>query len=139
MMPIHVSWSSMIQNMLDNPKYCSKDSKRKCHKLSNGKRICGCQGGWSIFFATVNRMGADETKPMPKSKTKFNESKVIKWFITESKKFPILPKWIGLAQRIIDSPQFEESVKDFWSNKLKNYCKEHPEASLCQEVKQNDE
>ena len=133
-MPIHVSWKSMIHSFLNNPKYCKKNPERKCHKLSDGKRICGCQGGWSIFFATVNRMGADDTKPIPKSKKKFNESKIIANFINNSKKFPVFPKWVGLAQRILDSPQFEESVKTFWRNKLKIYCKAHPEAELCKEV-----
>ena len=133
-MPIHVSWKSMIQNMLNNPKYRKKNPERKCHKLSDGTRICGPQGGWSIFFATVNRMGASETKPIPKAKKKFNESKIINNFINNSKKFPVLPKWVNLAQRILVSPQFEESVKTFWSNKLKAYCKDHPEAELCKGV-----
>lgn len=124
----------MIRNMLNNPKYCKKNPERKCHKLSDGKRICGCQGGWGVFFATVNRMGADEKNPIPKSKKKFNESKTVEWFINNSKKFPVLPKWIGLAQRILASPQFEESVKDFWRGKLKDYCEKHPEASICEGV-----
>jgi len=133
-MPIHASWGSMIRSFLNNPKYCKKNPKRKCHKLSDGKRICGCQGGWSIFFATVNRMGADDTKPIPKSKKKFNESKTVDWFINKSKEYPILPKWIGLAKRVIASSQFEESVKNFWNKKIKDYCSNHPEASICKEV-----
>lgn len=133
-MPIHVSWKSMIKNMLDNFKYCKKNPKRKCYDFSDGSRMCGCKGGWNVFFATVNRMGADDTKPMPKKKKKFGESKIVAWFIEESRKYPILPKWISLAQRILDSPQFEESVKDFWRGKFRTYCENHPEASICKEV-----
>lgn len=134
-MPIHVPWKSMIKSFLNNKKYCKKNSKRKCRKLSDGSRICGCQGGWSIFFATVNKMDADDTKPMPKKKKKnFNESKITSWFIGESKKYPILPKWVSLAQKILTSPQFEESVKVYWKDKLRGFCELHPEASICKEV-----
>ena len=82
-MPIHTSWKSMVKAMLGNSKYCKKNPKRKCHKFTDGTKVCGCQGGWSVFFASVNSMKADETKPMPKKK-KISEAVTI-WYIKRVK------------------------------------------------------
>ena len=66
-MPIHTSYKSMASSFIKNPKYCKNNSERTCHGFTDGSELCGCKGGWSIFFATVRKRGWDDTKPMPKS------------------------------------------------------------------------
>lgn len=75
-MPIHVSWKSMARSIANNPKYCKKGSKRVCKKLTSGAEICGCAGGWSIFYATMKKRGWDEGKPRSKKVTEtiFNQA-----------------------------------------------------------------
>lgn len=117
----------MINSILGNSKYCKKDPKRKCYKFADGTRVCGCSGGWSVFFATLNKMGADETKPMPKKKTE-ESHKVIQWFMestlqSSSVSANLTPKWVGLAEKVISSEKFSEKVKSYWSERLAEYKK----------------
>jgi len=56
----------MARNIINNPKYCKKGSKRKSNDFTDGTKLYGCKRGWSIFFATLNKRGWDDTKPRPK-------------------------------------------------------------------------
>ena len=138
-MPIHTSWKSMCKGILANAKYCKRNPERKCHSFTDGSKVCGCQGGWSVFYATVaKRVGkGGETKPMPK---KFSESreKLIEWFMESTLKSSDvghIPKWVGLAQKVIKSPKFTEKVKNYWKGRLKKWCKENPDQKICKSLK----
>jgi len=130
-MPIHVSWKSMVKSMLGNSKYCKRNPKRKCYPFSDGTRVCGCKGGWSVFFATVNKMGADDTKPMPKKRVQESKEKIIQWFIESTLKSSDIPKWIEMAQKVLVSPKFNEKIKDYWRSRLENWCKSHGDHKVC--------
>jgi len=124
----------MAKSMIGNSDYCKRNPKRKCHPFTDGSRLCGCQGGWSVFFATVNKMGADETKPRPKAKKTQESKKLLEWFMESTLKSSdlpanVIPKWVGLARKILKSPKFNEKVKTYWKNRLEKWCKEHPK--LC--------
>lgn len=66
----------MASAMIHNASYCKRSPKKKCYKFTDGKKVCGCAGGWSVFFATLNKKGWDDTKPRPKkvSQTVFEEA-----------------------------------------------------------------
>lgn len=130
-MPIHVSWRSMVKSMLANASYCKRNPKRKCYPFTDGKKVCGCAGGWSVFFATVNKMGADDTKPRPKGKTQ--EAKVLEWFIESTLKSSDVkvPPWVGMAQRVLKSPKFSDKVKAYWKSRLQAWCKKNPKHKIC--------
>lgn len=134
-MPIHTSWKSMVKSMLSNSKYCKRNPKRKCHKFSDGTSVCGCQGGWSVFFATVNKMGADDTKPMPKRRMEESKEKIVRWFVESALKSSDRPKWIELAQKVLASPSFGENIKSYWRKRLSDWCEENPKYPLCKGLK----
>ena len=75
-MPIHTSWKSMAKSMAKT--YCKGATKKKCKKFTDGSQVCICQKGWSVFFASINKMGAKETQPRPSKK--INEAVMI-WYI----------------------------------------------------------
>ena len=77
-MPIHTSWKSMAQGM----KSTYAKGKTKCRPFTDGTKVCMSTTAWSVFFSTVNKMGADETKPRPKKKTtQESREKLIKWYV----------------------------------------------------------
>jgi len=63
-MPIHASFKNMARSMVNNPKYCARNPKKVTRKFTDGTSIRGCQGGWSVFYATIRKRGIDETKPI---------------------------------------------------------------------------
>lgn len=236
----------MVKSMLSNASYCKRNPKRKCRPFTDGKKVCGCQGGWSVFFATVNKMGADETKPRPKKattqeavekilewykglgkafiiktkkapsyvspakttttplksithppkavglltgygitsepakpqgsklpagtkttgriselqrlgkskkktkkqrkkrgkkkRTQESKRKIIKWFMESTLKSSDLPahaipKWVGLAQKVLKSSKFSPKVKAYWRNRLEELCKKNPKYPVCKGLK----
>lgn len=66
----------MAKGIINNPKYCKKNPKKVCKKLTSGAEICGCTGGWSVFHATMNKHGWNEGKPRSKkvTETLFNQA-----------------------------------------------------------------
>lgn len=94
-MPIHSSWKSMASAMIHNASYCKRSPKKRCYKLTTGKKICGCAGGWSVFFATLRKRGWDETKPRSKKVTEtvfeeavrevFDEMVIREWWEAKQK------------------------------------------------------
>jgi len=89
----------MARNIINNPKYCKKGSKRKSYDFADGTKLYGCKRGWSIFFATLNKQGWSDTKPRPK---KVSESTVmmaiaetvydmVKYYFSETS--PAFIKW----------------------------------------------
>lgn len=78
----------MIRSMLANAKYCKKNPKKKCYKLSDGAKICGCAGGWSVFYATLKSKGMKDTAaPSKKFKESFKQY-FAKTKVTKPKKKP---------------------------------------------------
>jgi hypothetical protein len=73
-MPIHTDWKSMAESMSKESKY--KAGKIKCRDFTDGSKVCMSSKAWSVFFATINKMGADDTKPRPATinETVFNET-----------------------------------------------------------------
>jgi len=141
-MPIHTSWKSMAKAMVANAKYCKKDTTRRCYKFTDGKKVCGCAGGWSVFFATVKTMGAKPEKPRPK--TQESKQKILKWFMEShsslmSSDLPAhsIPNWIGLAKKVIESPKFNEKIKTFWRKRMGKWCKDNPNSDICKKKKVN--
>ena len=62
----------MIQNM----KKQYKSGKVTCRPFTDGSKVCASARAWSIFFATINKMGADDSKPRPEkvNETVFQET-----------------------------------------------------------------
>lgn len=68
--------------------YCSGDSPKECRDFTDGSKVCLCKKGWSVFFATLNKHGWDDTKPRPHtvSETIFNQAieetvkSIVEWF-----------------------------------------------------------
>lgn len=56
----------MVESMVNNPKYCERDTTKVTRDFTDGSKLTGCKGGWSVFFATMNKNGWDETKPVAK-------------------------------------------------------------------------
>lgn len=132
--------------------YCGrkKAGPQKCRSFTDGKKLCMCAKAWQVFFAKVNKMGADDTKPMPKKKISeatlkriFSESKnkdQIYWFIEATLKSSDLPsesvpKWIGLAKKVLKSPKFSPKVKAYWRKRLMSWCKKNPKYPACKGMK----
>ena len=111
-MPIHTSWRSMVRSMLANPDYAKRDRTSKCYKFTDGKEVCGAAGGWSVFFATVRKMGADDKKPMPK-KTQETIDLIVDWVVEEAKK-----SWIPVACKAVKSPKTPAHLKATLQKKL---------------------
>jgi len=55
----------------------------KCRPFTDGTKVCMSKKAWQVFFATINKMGADETKPRPQ-KTQEATEKLIHWFVESS-------------------------------------------------------
>jgi hypothetical protein len=130
-MPIHTSWKSMAEGMRSVKAY--NQGKIKCRPFTDGSKVCMRTRAWSVFFATINKMGADETKPRPqKVKTSESMEKVIKWFM-ESKGITDenIPNWVPLAKKVLNSPKFTEKIKVFWKKKLDAYCAKNPKSGVC--------
>jgi len=81
----------MASAIIHNASYCKRNPKRRCYKTTDGKQLCGCVGGWSVFFATMRKRGWSETKPRPKkvSQTVFDEAVqeflIIEWWESKQK------------------------------------------------------
>lgn len=73
-MPIHVSWKSEFLGM--KKQYCGKSTSGKEYEFSDGTKVTICKKGANVFFASLNKMGADDTKPRPATinETIFNET-----------------------------------------------------------------
>lgn len=56
------------------PQY--KGGKITCRSFSDNSQICMSKKAWNIFFATINKMKADDTKPRPQeiNETVFQET-----------------------------------------------------------------
>jgi len=137
----------MIRSMLGNASYCKRNPKRKCYDAVGGKKICGCAGGWSVFFATMRKRGWDEKKARPKKVTEavFMEAveqtveemdlKLIKWFESTLKASDVnVPRWVGLAKRVISNPKLNEKMKKYWRGRLEVWCKKNPTAKVCKGI-----
>ena len=70
LIPIHTSWKSQAKGMGKTYK-----GPTKCRKFTDGSQVCMAKKAWSVFFATINKMGASPDKPRPHkiSETVFNE------------------------------------------------------------------
>jgi len=133
-MPIHTSWKSMAEGMR---RTYAGQGKTKCRPFTDGTKVCMSQKAWQVFFATINKMGADETKPRPHSKSTQESRKVVEWFIESTLKSSDLPphsipKWINLAQKVLKSPKLNEKVKAYWKKRLMAWCKENPKSKVCE-------
>lgn len=127
-MPIHASWKSMAEGM----RKTYAGGKDKCRPFTDGSKVCMSVKAWSVFFATMNKMGADETKPRPKVKTSESTEKLIEWFM-ESKgiKDESIPSWVPLAKKVLSSPKYNEKIKAFWKKKLDAFCAKNPKSGVC--------
>lgn len=127
-MPIHASWKSMAEGM----RKTYAGGKGKCRPFTDGSKVCMSDKAWSVFFATINKMGADETKPRAKVKTSESTEKIIEWFM-ESKgvKDESIPSWVPLAKKVLSSPKYNEKIKVFWKKKLDAFCAKNPKSGVC--------
>jgi len=57
--------------MANNMRKQYKAGKVKCRPFTDGTKVCASKRAWSVFFATINKMGADDSKPRP---AKINET-----------------------------------------------------------------
>lgn len=81
-MPIHTSWKSQAKGMGKTYK-----GPTECRKFIDGSQVCISKKAWSVFFATIKKMGAKPEKPRPAkiSETVFNETaqsvieEIIQW------------------------------------------------------------
>ena len=63
-MPIHTSWKPMLMGMRKT--YCGQSTSGSKLKFADGTSVVVCEKAEQVFFATVNKMKADDTKPRPK-------------------------------------------------------------------------
>lgn len=125
-MPINISWKKMALGMKST--YTKKGQSTVCRDFSDGSKVCMSEKGWSVFFATINKMGAKDTKPRPKQTQESREA-LIQWF-TESKLETTLngvPRWVGIAEQLIGLPTTDQRIKNYWKNKLDIYYEENKE------------
>ena len=116
--------------------YCKKGDKTKCRPFTDGTKVCMCAKGWSVFFASINKMGADETKPRPKSRMSEAYRSKLAAFIEATLKSADLPensvpRWVGLAQKVLKSPKFNDKIKTYWRKRLQDWCKKNPKNKAC--------
>ena len=130
-MPIHTSWKSMATGM----KTTYKKGKVKCRKFADGSQVCMSEKAWSVFFATISKMGASDTKPRPKKK--INESKLIDWFM-EAKMENDIPRWVNMALKVLKSDKYSAKIKTYWKKRLTGYCKKNPKLKICRQIKINE-
>jgi len=78
--------------------------------------------GWSVFFATINKMHADETKPRPKQTQEAKEL-LIQWFTESALQSPVDgdPNWVHIAEKLVKSETTTPPVKRYWKAKLDEY------------------
>lgn len=127
-MPIHTSWKSMVKGMAGS----YKKGKMKCYPFTDGSKVCMRAKAWQVFFATVNKMGADETKPRPrKVKTGEANEKIIEWFLEAKQVKNNIPPWVFLAKKIINSSKANDKTKAFWKKRLTAWCAKNPKAGVC--------
>jgi len=126
-MPIHVSWKSMAEGMRGT----YKQGKVKCRPFTDGSQVCMRAKAWQVFFATINKMGADETKPRPARKKSVNEAKLIERFLESKGINEEVPRWAVLAKKVLGSDKFNEKIKGFWKKKLDDWCSKNPKSKFC--------
>ena len=128
-MPISNKHKSMAKSMVANAKYCKKNPKRKCHPFTDGTKVCGCQGGWSVFFATLKTKKVEEAR-----------ARLIEWFTEATFKSSDvgIPKWIPMAQKVLKSSRFNEKTKAYWRKRLTAWCKKNPKNKVCKNIKINE-
>jgi hypothetical protein len=69
-----------------------KSGKTVCRDFTDGKKVCMSKRAWTVFFASINKMGAKSESPRPKSinETVFNETAhtviddMVRWIITRT-------------------------------------------------------
>jgi len=131
-MPIHTSWKKMAIGM----RASYKAGKTKCRKFADGSQVCMSEKAWSVFFATINKMGASDTKPRPKKK-KINEAKLLDWFM-EAKMENDLPRWVSMALKVLKSDKYNAKIKAYWKKRLTAYCKKNPKSKVCKQIRINE-
>jgi hypothetical protein len=77
------------------PTYCKGDSTSKCRDFTDGSKVCLCEKGWNVFFATLNKHGWKDTSPRPSSisETVFLQAveetvailEIVEWYETKIK------------------------------------------------------
>lgn len=76
-----------------------KSGEVKCRPFTDGSKVCISKKAWSVFFATINKMGADDTKPRPHriNETVFQETvkevlrDMIEWIVTREGNLAVSP------------------------------------------------
>jgi len=102
-MPIHVSFKSMARGM--GKEY--KEGKVVCRDFTDGSKVCISEKAWSVFFATLNKKGWDESKSMPKSTSEALEEWLRKKMEQESEEV----KNVGEVEKIKQSKFVEKWIK----------------------------
>lgn len=108
--------------------YTKKGQSTVCRDFTDSSKVCMSKKSWSVFFATINKMGADETKPRPKQ-TQEAKEQLIQWF-TESVlqvQSNGVPKWVNIAEKLINLETSTPDVKKYWKEKLGKYHRENTE------------
>jgi hypothetical protein len=103
--------------------YTKKGQPTVCRDFSDGSKVCMSKKGWSVFFATINKMGASETKPRPKQ-TEESRDVLIQWFTEAYIQAPLDdgdPSWVEIANKLIESPVTAPAVKEYWKDKLRPF------------------
>jgi len=108
-----------------------KGGKETCRPFTDGSKVCMSAKAWSVFFATINKMHADETKARPRVKTNEATEKIVEWFLESKQVKGDVPPWVFLAKRIINSPKSSDKIKAFWKKRLDSWCKKNPKAGVC--------
>lgn len=126
-MPISNKHKSMAKSMVANAKYCKKDPTRKCHNFKDGTKVCGCQGGWSVFFATLKTKKVHEAR-----------ERLIEWYMESTLRGSDLPSWIAMATKVLKSNKYNEKTKAYWRGRLQKWCKANPKNKICKKVKVNE-
>jgi hypothetical protein len=60
-MPIDNSWKHFLDSLKEQKDY--QTGENVCRDMKDGSKFCMHEKGWSVFFATINKKGWDETKP----------------------------------------------------------------------------
>lgn len=108
--------------------YTKKGQSTVCRDFTDGSKVCMSKKGWNVFFATINKMHADETKPRPK-KTQEATDKLIEWFTESALESPFdgVPQWVEVAEELINMPATNQQIRDYWNAKLDAFYKENEE------------
>ena len=53
----------------------------QCRDFTDGSQVCISKKAWSVFFATLNKRGWSDTKPMPKK-----TSETLEWYAEQLKR-----------------------------------------------------